>query len=150
MNRIVAGVAVWLLVAQVGCGPEQTSRPDVDEAFVTAYGNVAIENAVIRQHTMFPYHFVPDSPKLNSLGRRDLGVLAQHFVDNPGRLNVRQGRTPDELYQSRVDTVRQHLRDAGVRVDDVTMGDDLAGGDGLTSTEVVLILSEAYGEETAD
>lgn len=39
-------------------------------------------NGVVRQKTVFPYHFNTDSPKLNELGERDLMILAKHYKEN--------------------------------------------------------------------
>jgi hypothetical protein len=103
----------------------------------------AINNAIITQSTLFPYHFTPRSDQLNGLGTRDLGVLAEHFREAPGELNVRRGNVPEELYAQRVAKVQEMLVDAGVDPERIQIGDGPVGGEGLSSYEVLLILEKS-------
>ena len=146
MTKTTAAVVLWLLVAMLGCELENPEEAEVDHLLVNIYADAGVENAIIRQHTIFPYHFEQDSTELNKLGRRDLGVLTRRYLEYPGRLNVRQGQAPDDLYAGRLETVMRHLRQAGVAADRMKVGDELAGGDGMTSSEVVLILAISQEE----
>ena len=74
--------------------------------------------------------------------RRVKRARQRHAVE----LNVRQGQAPDDLYAGRLETVMRHLRQAGVAADRMKVGDELAGGDGMTSSEVVLILAISQEE----
>lgn len=101
---------------------------------------------VIAQHTLFPHQFVANSAELNELGERDAAILASHFASHPGSLNVRRGGESDELYEARVATVRAVLEEGGVDLARVTIGDGFAGGDGLVSERVLVILTDKMDE----
>ena len=137
-----------MLVLAAGCEPDPQAVK-LDRQLVTTYGDESVSNAVLVQHTVYPYHFEIGGADLNTLGEKDLTVLAGHFVKYPGPLNVRRGPEVKALYRARVDTVKQFLLDAGVDGRRVNISDDLAGGDGLTSNEVVIIVNEAYGATEA-
>lgn len=113
---------------------------------VNEYHQDSIEAGIISQHTLYPYHFVANGDALNELGARDVSVLADHYRDNPGALNVRRGGTSSELYQARIDMVTAMLVQRGVDTDRVRMGNGQAGGDGLASDRVLYILEEKFNE----
>ncbi len=121
-------------------------RKDLDIELVKALNNIGLENAVVAQHTLYPYHFVANGDGLNDLGRRDLGVLASHFKEHPGPLTIRQGDTPAELYERRVAYVSGHLKQAGVEVSRVALSDGMPGGTGMPSSRVVIIIKEETEE----
>jgi hypothetical protein len=77
---------------------------------------------------------------LNDLGRRDLGVLARHYAEHPGVLNIRRDQTPEALYDARVAHVMAGLKEAGVRTERMNVSDEMAGGPGMSSEQVVTIL----------
>ena len=114
--------------------------------------NASLNNAIIAQHTLYPYHFAAGSAVLNDLGQRDLHVLADHFVktggDLPGELNVRRGNASDALYEARVKVVLEHLTAAGVRDGLVAVKDGPAGGEGMVSERVIVILKEKMAKQT--
>lgn len=103
---------------------------------VNTLKNNAVENAIISQRTLYAYHFVPDSPKLNELGYADLQVLASQFRRAPGTLYVRKSETPEELYEARVGHVKELLAAQGVDLSEVAIVDGIAGGDGNPSERV--------------
>jgi len=108
-----------------------------------------VENAIIAQHTLYPYHFVPDGERLNELGRRDFSVLARHFAEHTGSLNIRRGKTPAELYEARVSFVIESLKEAGIGTGRVRISDHMPGGSGMPSERVVTILQKtAEGSRT--
>ena len=112
----------------------------VNIALLHWFEDASINNAIITQHTLFPYHFVNNSAGLNELGKRDLGVLATRFKDNPGKLNVRRGEISADLHQARIKTVLGLLEEAGVDKARITVDNALAGGDGMASERVLTIL----------
>lgn len=61
------------------CTNLDTERHLAGSEMVTSLQDEAVENAIIRQHTIFSYHFVPGAPYLTELGERDLDVLAHHY-----------------------------------------------------------------------
>lgn len=109
----------------------------VNSWMVNTLKNNAVENAIISQRTLYPYHFVPDSPRLNELGRSDLGVLASHFRRAPGKLCLRRGDACDELYAARSKEVRGLLAVQGVDAEGIEISDGIAGGDGNPSDRVL-------------
>ncbi len=102
--------------------------------------NASLNNAIVSQHTLYPYHFVAGSAELNELGARDLNVLVAHFLIAGGDLNVHRGETSQPLYESRVKTVLERLAAAGVASSSVAVKDGLPGGEGLSSERVLVIL----------
>jgi len=108
-----------------------------------------VANAVVAEHAILPHHFVANSAVLNDLGRRDVGLLAAHYKTHPGPVSVRQGGATLDLYQRRVDAVMAALGEAGVDVGYVTVADTLAGGEGLSSDRVIVILDRSQTDRLA-
>lgn len=126
-----------VFAAMAGC---ETGRPASGEAnrrIVTSINDAAIRNAVVRQRTLYPYHFEDDGATPNELGLRELDVLAEHYRRAPGTLNIRKAHTPDPLYEGRVSTVRDLLARAGVDVASMRFEDGMPGGDGRVANEVL-------------
>jgi len=144
MNRIAIFALTTALLAATGCQDGWLPHDDHNKAnalLVRSPSDEAIRNAIIRQRTLFEYHFVPDSPALNELGLSDLAVLIDHFSKHPGHLNLRRGNQSNELYEARMARIMERLAHAKVEVKKVSIGDAPAGGDGKPSREVIEILS---------
>jgi hypothetical protein len=146
-------VAAMLLfcVVLTGCQESITKRPAenlVNSQLIDSYNETAIRNAVIAQHTLFAYHFVQDAPELNELGERDLAVLAQHFSTNGGHLNIRGHNTPLELYEARVNGVRERLAEAGIDTERLNISDGMPGGSRVASERVLIILEDGVSTST--
>jgi hypothetical protein len=139
---------IWSLclagIVMAGCYRAKHDPIDEHAANVlmaNTYSDVAIDNAILAQHILFPYHFVNDGAALNELGRRDLGVLAAHYKEHPGTLNVHRGDAPAALYADRLAEVRKALTKAGVKEKRITLADGLPGGEGMASEQVLKILA---------
>jgi hypothetical protein len=92
---------------------------------------------------------VVDGEKLNDLGQRDFAVLARHFTEHPGLLNIRQGGgISPELYKARVAYVTSRLKDADVDPARVSMSDGVPGGPGMPAERVVTILQKSADTST--
>lgn len=144
-NMSTITTAVLFCILTLGCEQTAEQGPDkhlANRRLIDSYNNTAIENAIISQHTLFPYHFVPNGAELNELGQRDIGVLAGHFMKHPGSLNIRRYDTAAELYEARVNTVRERLREAGINVERMNISDGMPGGSGIPSERVLTILEE--------
>ena len=143
MTRPTPLALLALLLAAAGAchSGETPQRAEIHRWMIDSYNDDSVAQALITQHTLFPYDFVDDAPVLNELGDQHLQVLARHFRDYPGPLNVRQGDTPQALYLQRVAAVRTALAQAGVRAERVAISDGFAGGDGATSERVLTILA---------
>ena len=133
-------------ILAAGCNQNQEKTPDkptINAQLIKTYNDMALENAIISQHTLYPYHFVQNGADLNELGKRDLGVLIKHFITEPGYLNIRKGDTPDELYAKRVELIYQILQKAGLNMDRINIGDNMPGGSGIASETIIVILEKA-------
>jgi hypothetical protein len=131
----------------VGCQEDLQNTVDerlINTELIRSFHDVAWQNAIISQHTLFPYHFVDNGAELNELGRRDLAILASHFKEKPGRLNVRHDNVPDQLYEARVDLVVDRLKQAGIEIERLSISDGMAGGSGIASERVLILLEKPY------
>ena len=155
IKRVVLVMAAGLsLLATAACEKDaelrvQDSR-ELDEWSVTTGREAGVRQAIIVQHTLYDYHFVPDSADLNDLGQRDLGVLGEHFAHHPGELNVRPGSANETLYRERIETVRAELVRAGVDTARLTLADGLPGGPGLPGKRVLFILERRADQPLED
>jgi hypothetical protein len=144
MKRFTLSLAAVAVIA-CGCqrhppGPQQ--HADVNVALVRALNQSAVDEAIIVQHTIYPYHFVRHSAQLNRLGERDLGILLNHYLSFPSPeqpLNIRRGPEPEPLYAARVETILTAVTAAGVDADRIDVRDGLPGGAGMASDRVILI-----------
>ena len=140
-NLLALGVVAALAP---GCFPEKV--PPLEEQHTEYNAGVvnnvldqAIRDAVLRQHSLFGYHFLMNSARLNKLGEHDLALLAACFKDRPGPLYVRQGDTDPELYEARVNEVKRLLIEAGVDKERIAVKEGLPGGDGIPMEGVLTI-----------
>lgn len=142
------GVVAVCLVCSLGVGCQENlheSQGDrnLDVELVNSLNNLGVDNAIIAQHTLSPYHFVAGGEELNELGLRDLSVLARHFTKHEGTLNVRRGETPPDLYEARVTYVMEELKKAGVDTGRMAIADGMPGGAGMPSERVVTIMANS-------
>ena len=126
------------------CGCNNTHKEAINEGqmnagLITAYNDTAMENAIIAQHSLYSYHFVNNSDQLNELGRRDLSILAKHFKEYPGQLDISRDGTSENLYKARLAYVAGQLKKDGVDIFKLTISDGLPGGSGMASNDVVKI-----------
>ncbi len=140
MNRM-AVIAIAAALIAAGCDDPQPVDPygQVNMALTNSLGDEAITNAVIRQHTLYPYHFVPNGAVLNELGQRDLDVLIDHYRTYPGELNIRRGDESERLYAQRTEGVLAAMVKAEIDAAKVKISDGTPGGAGMTSEEVIEI-----------
>lgn len=90
MKRLVGISQLCAVLAAAGCtsvGHEYVyqnpgEQRDMHSAMLLDLEAEQAANGVIRQKTVFPYHFLTDSPRLNELGERDLAIIARHYKDN--------------------------------------------------------------------
>lgn len=142
------GVLTMCLVCGLGVGcqedlHESQGDRNLDVELVNSLNNMGVENAIITQHTLYPYHFTPDGENLNELGLKDLSILARHFAKQEGTLNVRRGEISPELYEARVTCVIEELKKAGVDTSRMKIADAMPGGGGMPSERVVTIMKKA-------
>ena len=147
MKRLAIITIGAVLATTFGCEqmrePTHSTHSDINTYLTNSLRDLAIENAILREHTIYPYQFVENSVELNELGQRDLQILAAHYRQNPGNLNVRRGDLPQEFYRARVKTVIDTLVKADVDADRLRISDDLPGGDGMLSEWMVIIVGLA-------
>jgi hypothetical protein len=114
MMSLMCTVLLSSCQEQQAVEPDPIDRTEVNRKIVDTYSDLAIQNAIIAQHTLYPYHFVPNGVDLNDLGQRDLSVLITHYKNNPGTITIQQGSADAILYQARAQMVFQKLQDAGI------------------------------------
>ncbi len=133
-------LACWLTVA--GCeNPQRLPEgPAANAWLASSADNQQIANAIIREHTLYPYQFEADGAKLNELGARDIQVLIEHFRHAGGTLSIRRLDSPVELYRARVKEISDMLAAAGIARERVKIVDAMPGGQGMPSPDVVLML----------
>ena len=139
-------MTVLFCILTIGCQENMEEGPNkhlTNSRLVNSYNDIAMQNAVITQHTLFPYHFVTNGAELNELGRRDLAALTSHFMNHAGHLNVRRQNTPPDVYEARVNLVHARLQEAGIDMERVSISDDMPGGTGITSERILVILEKA-------
>jgi len=111
----------------------------LNEGLINSFNDTSMENAIISQHTLYPYHFINDSPNLNDLGMRDLSILAKHFKDNPGQLNVSHQNANEALYAQRTSFIAEQLNKSGVDMSKIIISDGMPGGSSMSAEDVLLI-----------
>jgi len=117
------------------------------------YSDLAIQNAVITQRTIYPYHFAANSAALNTLGRRDIEILIAHYASYPGDLTIRRGSEARELYQARLATVSSLLAESGIDLGKVRISDGTPGGAGISTTDLIDALArsrEPFSDDSSD
>ena len=147
-------VCLFSIIIGVGCQKEQVDTNTLDTSqvnrkVVDTYFDLAIQNAIVAQHTLYPYHFVNNGAQLNDLGQRDLSVLIEHFQDNPGQLTLQQGGTESLLYQSRAQTVYETMLAGGIPDGKIRITDGMPGGEGMASNSIIEILETESTTETS-
>ncbi len=143
MKPLVIVTVGILATVFVGCDANnlQVEQDDPGDAMLRdSLHDSAINKAIIAQHTLYRYHFVPDSARLNELGERDLAVLTGHYREYPGKLNIQRGNTPADIYDARVQTVADTMARAGVGVERIMVSQDLPGGQGMASEDVLGVI----------
>ena len=119
-------------------------KPRMNQWVVQTYYDDQVRNAVIREHTVYPHHFVRDSADLTVRGRHDLDILAEHFRRYPGELNVRTGTDSKTLHKARMSAVKDYLASAAVQVDELAVSHrGMPGGEGLPAEQVLHIHKES-------
>ena len=127
-NGLPLACTIAALLASTGCNPAPKTDPgkvkisdemqlEADKEFVREPVQDQIAQGVIRQHTIFDYQFEAGSPRLTSLGTRDVRILAGAMRDGGGSISVRQGSADAALYASRRETVRKALLAEGIGAD---------------------------------
>jgi hypothetical protein len=132
-------------IVLAGCNEEQTadsSPKKLDVELVNTLNNIAVENAILTQHTLYPYHFGQEAAELNDLGQRDLAVLARYFKEHPGVLNINKGDAQNDLYDARVAHVLSQLQNSGVETARMSVSNGMPGGTGMPSESLVVILQK--------
>ena len=137
---------VLFCIMMIGCQESVEESPDkhlINSQLINSYHDIAMQNAIVSEHTLYPYHFVKNGAELNEIGQRDLAVLTKHFMQYPGKLNIRRHNSPAELYEARVKLVREGLQQAGIDMERISISDDMPGGAGMASERILIILEEA-------
>lgn len=138
-------MTVLLFVLMSGCQEnvqKNLNNHMINSQLVKSYNDIAMQNAIVSQHTLFSYHFVTNGAELNELGRRDLAALTSHFIRYPGHLNIRRDNIAADLYEARINMVHERLLEAGIDMGRISISDDMPGGSGITSERMLIILEQ--------
>ena len=88
MKSLVIITQLCLVLALAGCTTpigheyvyqDSAERRMANVEMVRAYENEQVANGIVRQKTLYAYHFVPDTPIITELGEHDLTILAKHY-----------------------------------------------------------------------
>lgn len=151
MKCAVVILAVAATIAPLGCVGARWDQERVQNVqMVNSAFDEQAEAAILAQQTIFPYHFVGATATLTDLGRHDLDVLARHYREHHGELVLRKGGANDELYASRIESVRAYLAREGVDPDWVAIRQGEAGGAGMSSERALQTLQEEYELDDAE
>lgn len=94
MKRFIVMVLTVQAAVMAGCSTTDTmgySTAVVQDSGERRAANItmvrwlydeSVKNGIVRQKTLFAYHFVPDTPLLTEIGEHDLSILATHYRDN--------------------------------------------------------------------
>jgi hypothetical protein len=137
---LAASLAAGGCANKYGTGPIHDDRGMYNTWTIQTVNDGAVRNAIIAQHTLYPYHFTEYGADLNELGQRDVQVLAAHYKRYAGPVNVRRGPEADAVYQARVKTVVDALKAGGVAEKSIKVADEMPGGEGMGATRVISIL----------
>ena len=142
--RHLVWAAVTLAVIAGGCEyqrQQQMQRRQSNVWLVESVNDTAIRNAVVRQRTIYPYHFMPQSEQLNELGVQELEILGEHYRRTPGVLSIAPAVAQEEALQgARVRQVMMMLEQQGVDLARMTIDDRTPGGEGISGARAVDIL----------
>lgn len=150
-RALIVGSGV-LALAMSGCestGDRVENKRGYNEAMMAHHFDSPSERAVIQQQTLYGYHFVPNGSALNTLGENDMDVLIAHYKAYPGSLNIQRGDADGQLYQQRVDLVRNMMLDAGIDGTRLTIREGLPGGSGVDSARGSMINERANEQRSS-
>lgn len=142
-----------LLLVAVACQSSTTPPTDrvsiggsaqraADQEFVREPFTDQARRGVIRQRALFDAHFVHESDRLSSLGRRDVAILAEALRESGGRISVRRGSSSEALYVARVAQVRAAFARFGIDPARMTIDDGQPGGLGALTEEALMIRAD--------
>lgn len=146
MKLSMITIMVLFCISMIGCQEsveESSDKHLINSQLINSYNDIAMQNAIVSEHTLYPYHFVNNGAELNELGQRDFAILTKHFTQHAGKLNIRRHNSPAELYEARVKLVREGLQQAGIDMERISISDDMPGGAGMTSERILVILEKA-------
>jgi hypothetical protein len=149
MRQFVVFAAALALLAGCEYQRQEAQRRQSNVWLAESVNDTAIRNAIIRQRTLYPYHFIEQGGQLNELGMQELEILTQYYRHTPGVLSVRRGGADNELYHQRVEHVRMVLEGRGVDLAHMQIEDRPAGGDGISGQRAVDILRAEREDEGA-
>lgn len=151
IDRLVACAACATAIGMpAGCSPKPPAEVDrvriedrllepADRQFALQPFEDQARAAVVRQHTLFDYHFESGSTDLTPLGRRDLRWLTDAMLRDGGTICIPRGQAAPKLHAARMAAVRRGLASRGIQEDRVSLADALPGGGGVDSLEALVI-----------
>ena len=102
----------------------------------------SVEAAVIKESALYSHHFMTGSTKLTQIGSRDVDILSRHFLEAPGALVVKRGDASEELYEARLEAIKEKLLAAGVDSERFTVSDGHPGGRGTSTNKLIEVFEK--------
>ena len=98
-----------------------------------------VYNGVAAERAVYPKDFDASSATLNRLGTQRLETLVDASRNTTAPIVIVRGDAADELYASRVETVRKELIAAGLTADEAQVARDTHVGGGRVSSDRALL-----------
>ena len=98
-----------------------------------------VYNGVAAERAVYPKDFDASSATLNRLGTQRLQTLVGASHNTTAPIVIVRGDATDELYTSRVETVRKELIAAGLTADEAPVARDTHVGGGRSSSDRALL-----------
>jgi hypothetical protein len=145
-GRIAATLSL-AMAAAVGC--QSASRDEAEPSLAELHEATTnqqivqmslhdqIRNATEIEGTIYPHYFKTNGTDLNPIGAEQFESLTATGRCRPLALNVPRGAASEQLYDGRLEGLRQRLEAAGFTSDQVTFLDKLPGGEGMSTEQVV-------------
>lgn len=152
MKKYTPLLGTFVAFAFIGCesNPEPVTRSEMNTAMMDYHTMVTIEEAILQQQTLYGYHFMTGTDRLNAIGQRDVSVLARHYASNPGTVNILRGEADDILYEDRVAAVMEAFEYAGVDASLMNSAEGLPGGTGSPSSWSLMVRDRIDGNLMSD
>lgn len=141
---LIFTAAAYLTGCATGAGNEASGHrltPDqLEEANIllaTELMDASATAGTVKSHTLFPYHFVESTAVLNELGEREMRILAAHYREHGGPLNLRRDSGAPTLHEERINAMLAFLHKEGVDTSRVRLTETTMGGPGVMSVEAI-------------
>lgn len=140
-------IVAWAVVTLALVGCESAARLEPVRARTVTQGRAAMErfyqpmvvNAAAQDMSIADFHFVPHTTVLNNTGEVRLDMLLGILDQHGGIVRYDTPATDEKMIQSRLDSIRSYLADAGCDMSRVDVKTMLSGGRGMSAASAMEI-----------